>query len=233
MWTPAPRLTTRPGTDECSREPTGSTRPPVPPHTPPATRPRETSLAAAVARARQQPEEQTDETDEFEGADIQGLVQLVPPYMADAISKYKPNDTLKAAVMMLFPERDSGAPCSIMFEIVDQKVEFLAGKLFNAHLERDGTARLLYYSDDARRGQIASGFTLMCCTAEAIPTLFGTLITVGNLASPHRQKEATGGSRAITKTVTMELRSVGEGARITLSLGREEASQIFKMLFPR
>lgn len=209
----------------------------MPPPTPPATRPRETPLAAAAAQAlqqpRQQPEEETDETDEFEGADIQGLMQLVPPYMADAISKYKPDNTLKAAVMMLFPNRDSHAPCTIMFEIVDQKVEFLAGKLFNAHLERDGTARLLYYSDDARRGHIASGITLMCCTAEAIPALFGTLITVGNLASPRRQEEGTGGSRAITKTVTMELRDVGQGARITLSLGREEASQIFKQLFPR
>lgn len=208
----------------------------MPPPTPPAARPRESPLAPAAAQALQQPrqqlEEQTDETDEFEGADIQGLVQLVPPYMADAIRKYKLNGTLKAAVMMLIPERDSDAPYTIMFDIVDEKVEFLAGKLFNAHLERDGKARLLYYSDDSRRGKISHGFTLMCCASDAMTALFGTQITVGNLASPRRQEEATSGSRAITKTVTMELRDVGEGAMITLSLGRKEGSQIFKTLFP-
>lgn len=157
-------------------------------------------------------------------------MELVPPYMLDAIRKYQKNGTMKAGVRMLFPESDLDMPCAITFDILDQKVEFLAEKLFNAHLEREGAARVLYY-DEARKGRIGPGFTLVCCTTEAIPRLFGRLITAGNVASPHRHEEARVGSPG-TETVTMELHGVGEGALITLSLGRREGSEIFEKLYP-
>jgi hypothetical protein len=170
--------------------------------------------------------------DEAGGANIQGLMELVSPYMVDAVRKYPKHGTLKAGVRMLFPESDLDMPCAITFDILDQKVEFLAEKLFSAHLEREGTLRFLYYDGDARKVRVSAGCTLVSCTIEAIPGLFGRLITAGNAASPHRHEEARCGSRG-TQSVTMELRGVGEGALITLSLGRREGSQIFEKLHPR
>lgn len=149
--------------------------------------------------------------------------------MANAIKRYEDHGTLKAGVWMRFPRRDLDLQCSITFEILDQKVEYLAWKLFNAHLERQGAARVLYYDNDARTARIGPGFSLQSCTAEVLPGLFGPLITSGNVASPSRQREMP---TAITDTVTMELHGeVGKGAVIILSLGSREASQVFEKLY--
>lgn len=212
-------------TDERSSEP--SAWPFLPPPTPPATRHHEIiSLAGAQTGA------QTAETDEaVSGAQIQGLVDLLPPYMMDAICKYKKDGTMKAAVEMRFL-KGLDLPCAITFRIVDEKVEYIAEKLFNAHLEREGPARVLYYDGDARKGRIGPGTRLECCTIEAIPRLFGPLIAQGNEASPYCQEEKLAGRRS-TQTVTMELQQVGQGAIVTLSLGRREGSQIYEKLFPK
>lgn len=169
--------------------------------------------------------------DEFVGAHVRGLAELVPPYMADAIKRYEKNGVLKAGVRMLFPGSNLDLPCTITFDILDQNVEFLASKLFNAHLERKGVARVLYYDNDARKVGIGPGCTLQSCTTEVIPSLFGQLITSGSVACPYRQEEACAGKRYITESISMELREAGKGALITLSLASIEGSQVFEKLY--
>lgn len=167
--------------------------------------------------------------DEYIGAHLRGLVELVPPYMAGAINKYEENGTMKAGVRMQFPCTDLDLPCAITFDVLDEKIPFLAQTLFNAHLERDGAAWRLYYSEDARTVKIGDGTVFQHCTTEAIPGLFGPLITVGNAASPQRQRET---GLDVTRTVTMELHSeMGRGALITVSLGSVEGSQLFEKLY--
>lgn len=78
-------------------------------------------------------------------------MELVPPYVAAAVKLYEINGTYGAAVRMRFPKRNLDLPCSITFEILDHKVEYIALKFFNAHLARHVAGRVLYYDNDARR----------------------------------------------------------------------------------
>lgn len=208
----------------------------LPPPTPPATRHDGNTLPATRHRdnaslAAGKTTGETTEVDEYVGAHVRGLAELVPPYMADSIKRYEKNGTLKAGVRMLFPGSDLGLPCTITFDILDQSLQFLASKLFNAHLERKGMSWVLYYDNDARKVGTGPGCTLQSCTTEVIPSLFGQLITSGNVASPHRQEEACAGKRYITESVRMELREAGKGAFITLSMGSIEGSQVFEKLY--
>lgn len=169
--------------------------------------------------------------DEYVGAHVRGLAELVPPYMAESIKRYEKNGTLKAGVRMLFPGSDLDLPCTITFDILEQSLQFLASILFNAHLERKGAAWVLYGDNGARKVRIGPGCTLQSCTTEVIPGLFGHLITSGNMACPQRQEEVRAGKRYITESVTMEMREAGKGALITLSLASIEGSQVFEKLY--
>lgn len=176
-----------------------------------------------------------ENADAVTGAHIQGLMDLVPPYMCGAIRRDDSNGRLTAAVTMNFPiaRLEVDTPCAITFAILDTKVEYIAEKLYNAHLEQEGSRRVIYYDGEARKARIGPDFTLDCCSMEAIPVLFGPLLSAGNMESPHRLQEARNGS-SITHTVTMgDFHEVGKGAVITVSLGITAGTQIFEKLYPK
>lgn len=178
-------------------------------------------------------EAETEEagTREVTGARIEALSSLVPPYMMGAIRQDIIKGEWKAGVTMKF-SMCLDVQGAISFEIVDQKVEYLAEKLFNAHLEREGHRRVFYYGDAERRLRIGGGCTLLSCTTEAIPRFFGQLITQGNLEAPHRKEEQQRAGSSITETVIMSrFDEIGKGALITVSLGPTAASQLFEKLF--
>lgn len=179
-------------------------------------------------------EEIGEEAEIMTGASIPGLLSIIPPFLSSAVRRdgNETNGELRAAVTMNFPTgRQQDTPCLITFAITDEKVESIALKLYNAHLERDGRKRFIYYDGDTRKARIGPQFTLQECTVEAIPQIFGPIINAGNCSSPPRLVEVRTGSH-ITQTVQMsEFHNVGDGAIITVVLNSTHASQIFEQLY--
>ncbi|KAL2272810.1 hypothetical protein FJTKL_05970 [Diaporthe vaccinii] len=176
-----------------------------------------------------------DETASRTGATVQGLLELLVPQglIGATRQEFVGKDVLKFAVTVDYFPLQLEAPCVISFEILDQKVEYFAQKLFNAHLEREGEFRVFYYDGDKRRVTMGSEFALRSCTMQAIPEFFGPNIDAGNLEMPQRQMEMLAGS-SVTDTIKMSgFNRIGNGAHITVSLGPVGAYQCLDMLYRR
>lgn len=133
-----------------------------------------------------------------------------------------------AAVSMNFPSNLIGdVDCALTLEVQSNKVEYLAMRLFNAHLETNGEARELVL-DGGTRARIN---WLVGSPSERVLEIFGCEIATAIEQAPFRRLEVLDGTDA-TRCVTMsDFTDSGKGAMITLSLGLRAGSKIYEKLF--
>ncbi|KAK6858664.1 hypothetical protein PG995_005228 [Apiospora arundinis] len=220
------RASKRPRTDDLP--PRHDSQPITPPYA---------TVSANLETQGCQPGEAVATEEYVTGASVEGLQRLVPPYMNSAVQRFEKNGEWFAAGSMTFPNQGLNAALSsvLTFQIMDTKVEHLAEKLYNAHLEREGNRRVMYYDGNRRKASIGPQFTLETCNSDVLEEFFGIDIAEGNRASPPRRREKSEGvCLSLTQTITMSgFGQIGNGAHLSIFLDIASASRIYEKLYSK
>ncbi|RSM19927.1 hypothetical protein CDV31_001287 [Fusarium ambrosium] len=170
-----------------------------------------------------------EEGEPVAGACIQGVVNIFPEYLSDAIRRDGVGDKRRAAVTISFPGKPFGVVACIMtLAVRPNKVDRLAHLLFGAHLETEGQNREVVLESGCRI-LVLPKVVIQGCRTATISKVFGPVIAEAIAAAPYRKQEVLDGVSA-TRCVTMTIYSDERGAEISLSLGLKEGSRIDEML---
>jgi hypothetical protein len=159
----------------------------------------------------------------FSNPDFARLASVFPRYLHTAIRQQGD----KADVSIEFPSSD----CVLCLAILPSKVEHIATKLFELHVETDGPLRY-FLSDKGRKSIPQPMLRQQGVEAISVPHFFGSLIDQGIQSSSIRRDEIGQGHFTLTACVDIQIsNSSAECGYLNVTMGTDVGISVYNCLF--